>query len=82
MPMNLMHQISALRMPYVTRDGGEIERLRILSKAGHVLCELPSEHLQKRHAVVHEVTALGRVVLRHFGPTTSSGVGGGTGAWH
>ena len=82
MPMNLLNQIANHQMPYVTKDDCEIERLRILSKAGHVLCELPSERLQKHHAVVHQVTALGRRVLRHFGPSTTSRPGAGTGVWH
>jgi len=77
MPMNLLSRIAKHQMPYVTKDDGEIECLRILYKAGHVLCELPSERLQKHQAVVHQVTALGRLVLHHFGPSTTSGLGAG-----
>ena len=73
MPMNLLDQIADRPMPYVTNDEKEIEHLRVLYKAGHVLCQLPSEQIHRQEAVVHRVTALGRRVLRHFGPSTTYG---------
>jgi hypothetical protein len=73
MPMNLLDQIADRPMPYVTNDEKEIEHLRALYKAGHVLCQLPSEQIHRQEAVVHQVTALGRRVLRHFGPSTTYG---------
>ena len=79
MPINLLDQIADRPMPYVTNDEREIEHLRVLHKAGHVLCQLPSEQMHRNEAVVHQVTALGRRVLRHFGPSTSYGQ---PGFWH
>jgi len=79
MPMNLLDQIADRPMPYVTNDKKEIENLRVLHKAGHVLCQLPSEQIHRHEAVVHQVTALGRRVLRHFGPSATYGQ---PGFWH
>ena len=68
MPMNFLEQIATSEMPYITDDPDEIERLRVLHQAGHVLCQLPQRSGRGPHcAIVHEVTALGQKMLRHFG---------------
>jgi len=80
MPMNLLDQIADRPMSYVTNaTRGGTKHLRVLQRAGYVLCQLPSDQMHRHEAVVHQVTALGRRVLRHFGPSATFGQ---LGLWH
>ena len=81
MPMDLLHQLSQMPMPAQVVEPHAIYKLHVLGVAGHVFASSPSpqDALDGRWhqgpATVYQVTALGRKVLRYFGPA-EQGAGG------
>jgi hypothetical protein len=74
MPMDLLHQLSQTPLPAQVVEPHAIYKLHVLRVAGHVFASIPSPQYaidgrwHQGPATVHQVTALGRKVLRYFGP--------------
>lgn len=74
MPMDLLHQLSQTPLPAQVVEPHAIYKLHVLRVAGHVFASIPSPDYandgqwHQAPATVHQVTALGRKVLRYFGP--------------
>jgi hypothetical protein len=76
--MDLLHQLSQTPLPAQVVEPQAIYKLHVLRVAGHVFASIPSPQYaingrwHQAPATVHEVTALGRKVLRYFGPVEQS----------
>lgn len=81
MPMDLLHQLAQTPLPAQVLQPHAIYKLRVLRVAGHVFASIPSPQYgidgrwHQAPATVHQATALGRKVLRYFGPD-AQGEGG------
>lgn len=76
--MALLHQLSQTPPPAQVVEPQAIYKLHVLRVAGHVFASIPSPEYaidgrwHQAPATVHQVTALGRKVLRYFGPVEQS----------
>lgn len=79
MPMALLHQLSQTPLPAQVVEPHAIDKLHVLRPAGHVFASIPSPQYaidgrwHQAPATVHQVTALGRKVLRYLGLTKQGG---------
>jgi hypothetical protein len=69
--MYLLHRLAAEELPIAVAGGAEIDAVRVLSMAGHVRATIPKplrtlDGYAQPPAMVNEITALGRTMLRRF----------------
>jgi hypothetical protein len=70
-PLNLLHRLSENNLPIAVAGGGNIDALRVLSMAGHVMAVIPRpvrtlSGYDQPPATVNAITPLGRQMLRRF----------------
>lgn len=74
MSMKLLRRLAQADLPIQVRDFGEIQNLRTLKMAGYLFATIPLPRYEREDgwvqdlATVHEITALGHMVLRQLAP--------------
>ena len=71
MPLELLQQISKKPLPLTVTDIRDIDKLRVLRAAGHVVVLLSPLTAKKPFARVLAISKEGREALRNFEPTIS-----------
>jgi len=69
--MYLLHRLAAEHLPIAVSGGEHVDAVRVLSLAGHIKASIPKpvrtlDGFEQPAAVVSEITALGRSMLRRF----------------
>ena len=79
MSLTLLHQLAQATLPVNLFSGEEVDRLRVLSMAGHVRATIPLPvrtlyGYDQPPATVEAVTPLGLRMLRRFPMITANGI--------